>query len=202
MADVLESCGHPLLRTHGLAAARILPDGDAQDPPPYFVPRGFGAPSGLSHLEHFQWGLTIPHPGDNPSAHLSKELLEALLYELQIDAEDIDEHRRGLARRWLDMARVSQELKPAWLSDVAEISMPVVQQLAGPMINLLIHDSQFPDTLLMEDVKGFPLVGPLPPVHLSRDDRPPKPKGLPVSVSDLRARRSEINQVVLAGVRE
>ena len=54
----------------------------------------------------------------------------------------------------------------------------------------------------MEDVKGFPLVGPLPPVHLSRDDRPPKPKGLPVSVSDLRARRSEINQVVLAGVRE
>ena len=90
MADVLESCGHPLLRTHGLAAARILPDGDAQVPPPYFVPRGFGAPSGLSHLEHFQWGLEIPHPGDISSAHFSKDLLDALLYKLRPDAEDGD----------------------------------------------------------------------------------------------------------------
>ena len=51
-------------------------------------------------------------------------------------------------------------------------------------------------------IKGFPLVGPLPPVHLSREDRPPKPKGVPLSVTELRARRLELNQVVLTGVRE
>ena len=73
-----------------------------------FVARGNGAPSGLDPREHSEWARVQGHPADDPSASIPIEVRRAIHYELTHDAEDIDEERRALARRWVDMARASK----------------------------------------------------------------------------------------------
>jgi len=71
-----------------------------------------------------------------------------------------------------------------------------------PMVMLLIEETAFPDPQLKTDVGAFPLVGALPPCGYSCELRPPKPKGEPISVEQLRSSRHLVNQVVLAGLKE
>ena len=122
--------------------------------------------------------------------------------DLSAVVKEGDERRRGLARRWLGMARASQSLRPDWLADVAAETRHVAGQLAELLHHRLMWASHSPDTALKDEVKGSLFVGPLPPVHWLRDDRTSTPKGVPLSVTELSARRLEFNQVVLAGVRE
>ena len=95
----------------------------------------------------------------------------AIHYELTHDVEDIDEERRALARRWVDMAPASKSLEFEWLSDTPLPTLSVIRRLAVPMIRLLIDETGFPDEALNEDIVGFPFVDTLPPVRYLCQDR-------------------------------
>ena len=118
--------------------------------------RGNGAPAGPDPRAHFDWARVQAHPADDLSARISPEVRRAIHYELTHDVEDIDEERRALARRWVDMARASKSLESEWLPDTPLPTRSVIRRLAVPMIRLLIHESRFPDEALNEDIVGFP----------------------------------------------
>ena len=122
--------------------------------------RGNGAPAGLDPRAHFDWARVQAHPVDDLSAHVSPEVRRAIHYELTHDVEDIDEERRALARRWVDMARASKSLESEWLPDTPLPTRSVIRRLAVPMIRLLIDETGFPDEALNEDIVGFPLWTP------------------------------------------
>ena len=65
---------------------------------------------GLTQHEHFSWARTQGHPADDISAQVDQAVRSAVYYELTHDTEDIDEERRALARRWINMARTSMEV--------------------------------------------------------------------------------------------
>ena len=97
---------HPLLRASaGSGLAPIL------------VPKGNGAPMGLSQHEHFSWARPQGYSADDISAQVDQEVRRAVHYELTHDTEDIDEERRALARLWIDLARAVQEGEPQRLPD-------------------------------------------------------------------------------------
>ena len=80
MASLLESFGNHFWRAWRPSvseARQCLPD-----PLATFVPRGFGAPSGLSHLEHFHWGRLQEHPPANLRISMSEEVRAAVTYEI------------------------------------------------------------------------------------------------------------------------
>ena len=68
-------------------------------------------------------------------------------------------------------------------------------------VRLSIEETNVPDAALGEYVIGFPLLPTLPPVRYSFQDRPPKPWDDALEVSQLRANRRAVNEIVLAGVR-
>ena len=87
---------HPLLRAS--AGSGSVPS---------FVPRGNGAPKGLSQRAHFSWARTQGHHADDILARVDQAVPSAVHYELTHETEDIDKERRALARRRLDTARAS-----------------------------------------------------------------------------------------------
>ena len=126
---------------------------------------------GLSPHVHFSWASTQGHPADDISAQFDQAVRRAVHYELTHDTEDIDEERRALARRWIDMARASKECEPQWLPDTPLATRPVVSRIAVPMVRLLAEETNFPDKALGEDIVGLPLLEHLPPVKYSCQDR-------------------------------
>ena len=92
---------HPLLRASAGSGSG-----------PSFVPRGNGAPMGLSQHAHFSWARTQGHTADDISAQVDQAVRSSVHYELTHDTEDIDEERRALARRGMDMASASQVCEP------------------------------------------------------------------------------------------
>ena len=128
---------------------------------------------GLSQREHFHWARTQGHPAEDISAQANQEVRQAVHYELTHGIEDIEEERRALARRWIDMARASKAMERQWLPDTPLATRPVVSRLAVPMVRLLISETLFPDKALGDDILGFPLLETLPPVSTpARIDRP------------------------------
>ena len=93
---------------------------------------------------------TRGHPADDISAQVDQAVRSAVRYELTHDTEDIDEERRALARRWIDMARASKECEPQWLPDTPLATRPVVSRIAVPMVRLLAEETNFPDKALGE----------------------------------------------------
>ena len=126
---------------------------------------------GLSQREHFSWARTQGHPADDISAQVDQAERSSVHYELTHDTEDIDEERRALARRWIDMARASKECEPQWLPDTPLATRPVVSRIAVPMVRLLAEETNFPDKALGEGIVGLLFLAHLPPVKYSCQDR-------------------------------
>ena len=101
MAVPEHTFGHPL---YGLTWEHPLLRASAgSGSVPSFVPRGNGAPMGLSQREHFSWARMQVHPSDDISAQVDHAVRNAVHYELTHDIQDMDEERRALARLWVDM---------------------------------------------------------------------------------------------------
>ena len=82
---------HPLLRASAGSGSG-----------PSFVPRGNGAPRGLSQHADFSMARTQGHHADDISAQVDLVVWSSAHFELTHETEDIDEERRALARRWID----------------------------------------------------------------------------------------------------
>jgi hypothetical protein len=131
------------------------------------VPGGLGARKGMAPLEHVAWAEGVIHPSSRPSAEVSAELIQAIHFECDHDAEEVDLFRQSELKRIIWMAKNMGEAKRAWADSAHESIRGVVQKIHGPLMQKLLaevtgDDSHF--ARLMTDFHdGFPWVGPVPP---------------------------------------
>ena len=108
--------------------------------------------------------------------------------------QEIDEFRRSVLAKWLQVAKELEYKRVASLAACPCETRALAAKLHLPMIAWLMQQVQFPDKELFRELcEGFQFVGLLPMsiVGMHTDKEPPHAD---ISVSDLDACREELNE--------
>ena len=166
-----------------------------------YVPYGGGQPRGLSTAEQIHWMATIDHPDLLESSQLDADLQEAMAFELECGAAAVDQFR---AERLRDLLILAERLEPdrqAWVRAAPPVLRPLVARVHGPLFELLLKSIDHGDQYMVQCLQtGFPFAGQLPLCKVAVRPGLPKPVGR-MSVSDLRAKRSDFNKLVVSNLR-
>ena len=171
------------------------------------VPNGLGAVKGLDPIEHVQWAEGVEHPSMKGPVGIMSELVHALQYEVDHEAEEIDTMRKRKLYSWIHRAKQFEQERKRWLADAPKKLQPLLQSIHGPLFKQLLKEASDDDVTFsrfMQDLhQGFPLVGDLPPCEGSCVEGVPKstPK-VRYETSQLRSDRQANNASVLRAVRD
>ena len=173
----------------------------AADPFEPYVPYGGGQPRGLATLEQVAWTTSATHPGVLCMDELDADLVEALQFEADREAQEVDLFRAQRLRELLDFAERSQGQREAWVQGAPPSLRPLVALIHGPVLEMLAHVCAHPDKGVIRCLQtGFPFAGPLPAAGVCVRPGMPKPLGR-LSVAELRSKRSSFNEAVLGNLK-
>ena len=168
------------------------------------VPRGLGAPKGLTMLEHIEWAKTQTSPLLNDSRRtLDMDVSAAIAFECDHDPGLVDAFTLEKLLELRRLASEASKLQDQWLVDNELSHNPLARTIAGPLFASLIVVSDYEDKDggLAADIAGFALVGILP--SSGPETEPSFPNiSESISVEELKARRLELNTLVVNSIRE
>jgi hypothetical protein len=167
------------------------------------VPRGLGAPKGLSMLAHFQWAQQFSNPlASDQIASMDSDLFEAVKFECTHEASVVDEFREAQWAKIEDLAARSVELQSDWLRNNGLDNDALGTQINGAFIVGLIHLVGYEefDPTLESDIAGFPLVGKLP--RSGPESIPTFPTNEEaIGIRELVEKRSLLNEFVVSSIK-
>ena len=162
-----------------------------------FVPDGDGQPKGLAVMEQVEWMKAASHPLDFKQLEFDPDLAKAIAFELATESAAIDAYRLGVIEHWKRRAAALEPARQRWLRKVDPAQMKLVSRIHGPLAYDIMDSIDYEDRGLVEAWRsGFPYVGKLPSAGVAVRSGTPVPLGL-LSARDLRARRSELNPLVV-----
>ena len=198
-ADPSHSDGFPAQLNNGAVEDSFAP-GLLLTPEEVLVPEGHGIIKGLSHLEHVASAMSKTHPSAR-SASMSSEMHEAVQYEIDTEASDVDAFRSSLLFDVMHRAETMKSDQQDWADQAVPALRSLVRKIHGPLFLLLLVVSDFsnPHGLVDACQSGFPLVGKLPPCEGAST---PWEFTSTLSVAELRSNRLAINDMVIGKLKD
>ena len=152
-------------------------------------------------MQQVEWASLLPHRAQQQGWNINQDLKQAVEFEMQTEAEEIDKQRDEVAKQWIWQAAQLESERSKLLDKVGLSHCRLRQRIHYPFINSLIVQLDHPDKSLFADLlQGFPVVGKLPPCLLEADVEP-KPKTVK-PLAELLQERQECNRAILATVTE
>ena len=101
---------------------------------------GLGAGKGMHPLQHVEWAKAVQHPSSKPPDHVTQELLEALKFEIDTEAEDVDQCREAQLHKWIKRAKDMAGRQRRWAAQAHPSNASVVRQINGPLLESLLEE--------------------------------------------------------------
>ena len=156
-----------------------------------------GCPRGLSIKEQLAWGSLARHPLESNQWKVDEKLTEAVRFECDNSVEEIDAFREKVVSRWVARAISLEGERESLLRERGFSSCRLRARIHFPLVASLLHETEYEDTQLFEDMlQGFTLVGLLPPCLVEASETPKPQKVEPVET--LFQDRKEANMELLS----
>ena len=159
-----------------------------------------GCPKNLSIDEQVAWASMAAHPHQAANWQVPQAAKDALLFEAKSDLQELDKSREQLMRKWLHTANQFRSEHLALLKDAGFEKCSLRQKLNIPFVDWL--SSQLPEAdmeLPLDLLRGFPLVGKLPPCKLEALPDPKPQQSQPVE--KLLEMRADSNKKIMNSLR-
>ena len=159
-----------------------------------------GCPKDLSFDEQVAWARLSAHPQQKETWQVPQAAKDAVAFEAKSDLQDLDASREQLMRKWLHTANQFRSEHLALLKDAGFEKCSLRQKLNIPFVDWL--SSQLPEAdmeLPLDLLRGFPLVGKLPPCKLEALPDPKPQQSQPVE--KLLGMRAASNEKIVNSLR-